>query len=440
MSNKNNKLIILAVAISAAALIGGFGAAIAYGQTHGQNPDDQQRGQLEQLIKDKLSALSGVQSERVCDVPTAGNAACDARVVVGPSKHGPGGGGLSPTQLPPPGSYGPKQLLGGYSLSGLSSSTTSPLIAVVDAYNDPKIANDLAKYSSTFGIPQLPACSGSIANSSSACFQKLNQYGRTSSFPKANSSWDLEIALDVEVAHATCQNCRIALVEASSNSFSNLLKAVDTAVSEGAMAVSGSWGGSEFSGETAYDSHFNKNGVAFVFSSGDNGYSTFYPAASPYVTSVGGTTLLLNNDNSYLSESVWKYTGSGCSTYEPQPTWQHPYSSICANRIMNDVSADADPATGAAVYDSVRYNGVSGWFQVGGTSLSAPIIASAYALHGATAGVPANSLPYQGVYTVNLNDVTSGSNGTCSPAGLCTAGPSYDGPSGMGTPIGTTAF
>jgi len=268
----------------------------------------------------------------------------------------------------------------------------------------------------------------------------VNQTGGTT-YPKKNGGWALEISLDVQIAHAVCPNCKILLVEASSNSFTNLLTAEDYATSH-ANVVSNSWGGGESSSETGYDSHFNRPGVPITVSSGDNGYGVEYPAASQYVTAVGGTTLNLNADNTRSSETAWSGAGSGCSAYEAKPSWQH--DSGCARRTVADVSADADPNTGAAVYDSTPYCLIgnffctTGWYQVGGTSLASPLIAAVYALAGNAAVTTYGSFPYSN--TLWLYDVTSGSNGTCGGSYLCTAGLGYDGPSGLGTPIGTGGF
>jgi len=201
----------------------------------------------------------------------------------------------------------------------------------------------------------------------------VNQTGGTS-YPKTNSGWTLEISLDVEMAHAICPNCKILLVEATSNSVANLLAAEDYAVKH-ANIVSNSWGGDEFSAETTstYNGHFNHPGIPITFSSGDTGYGVQFPASSQFVTAVGGTTLILNSNNTRNKETVWSGAGSGCSAYVAKPTWQK--DSRCIRRTVADVSADANPTTGAAVYDSVTYQGHSGWFKVGGTSLSAPIIA-----------------------------------------------------------------
>ncbi len=263
----------------------------------------------------------------------------------------------------------------------------------------------------------------------------MNQSGGTS-YPRANSGWALEIALDVETAHGICPACKILLVEASSASMSNLGAAENEAIALGATVVSNSWGGGEYSSETTDDSrYFNHPGVAITVSSGDGGYGVEYPAASRYVTAVGGTTLNLNG-TSWASETTWSGAGSGCSSYEPKPAWQTDTG--CSRRTVADVSADADPNTGAAVYDGTAYSGQSGWFQVGGTSLAAPLVAAVYALTGTASSVNAGSTPY--AHAGSLHDVTSGSNGSCGGSYLCTAKPGYDGPTGLGTPNGLTAF
>lgn len=356
---------------------------------------------------------------------------CYARVIV--DNDG------SPKASSLPSGYGPAQFRGAYNLSGVTSSNQT--IAIVDAYNHPNILSDLNYYSATFGIPGLTSCAVARGTPAAPCFQKVDQNGGTK-YPVTNSGWALEIALDVEAAHAVCQNCNILLVEAKSNSYSDLMAAVDRARMMGANVISNSYGSNEFSGENAYDSHFNYPGIAFTFSSGDSGYGTSYPAASPYVTAVGGTTLNLSG-NSYLSEAAWSGAGSGCSLYESQPSFQTSLGlSGCSKRMIADVSADADPNTGAAVYDTVSYYGRRGWFQVGGTSLSSPLIAGVYALNGSVgSGILGNSLPYANVsYLTNLHDVTIGSNGTCGYPYLCSAVTGYDGPTGLGTPKGPGAF
>lgn len=351
---------------------------------------------------------------------------CNAHVIIDSS-------GSPKASLLPQG-YGPRQFTGAYNVSGTTA--TNQIIAIVDAYDNPNALADLNYYSATFGIPGLSNCPVSSGTVSHPCFQKVNQNGG-SSYPSVNAGWALESSLDVQAAHALCQNCNILLVEANSNSYANLMAAVDRARIMGAHIISNSYGSGEFSGQIAYDSHFNYPGIAFTFSSGDSGYGAQYPASSPYVTAVGGTTLNVSA-NTYVSESAWSGSGSGCSAYEGKPAFQT--DSGCLNRMVADVSADADPNTGAAVYDSTRYNGRRGWFKVGGTSLSAPLIAGIYALSGNYAG-SANSLPYAlANYTSNMHDISTGSNGSCSVPYFCSGISGYDGPTGLGSPNGASAF
>jgi subtilase family serine protease len=372
------------------------------------------------------SAAPPSQPQRpVCPGPVAaGSARCHAHVVTNAKG--------APQAVSTPKGYGPAQFRGAYGLP--AAAPTAQTIAIVDAYDDPRIAADLNAYSSQFGLPQ--------CNSANPCFEKVNQSGSaTGPFPQANSGWALEIALDVEVAHGICPNCKILLVEANSASLSNLAAAVNTAAKLGATEISNSYGGSEFSSEVS-DTAYNHPGIAVTVASGDSGYGSFgYPAASPYVVTVGGTTLTLGTGNTYAGESVWSGAGSGCSLYVPSPAWQGFLTACGAKRGTADVAADANPSTGAAVYDSVKYQGRSGWFQVGGTSLSSPLIAGVYALAG---GLPGKTSGASGLYghlgeSAILHDVTSGSNGSCSTI-MCKGAAGYDGPTGVGTPKGTGAF
>ncbi|WP_328481098.1 S53 family peptidase [Streptomyces sp. NBC_00377] len=335
-----------------------------------------------------------------------------------------------------PTGYGPSDLQDAYGLTDAASSSGSgETIAIVDAYDDPNAAADLAKYRTYYG---LPACT--VAN---GCFKKVSQSGSTTSLPSADSGWAEEESLDLDMASAVCPNCKILLVEATSSSMANLGKAVNEAVTLGAKFVSNSYGGSESSSDTSYDtSYFKHAGVAITVSAGDEGYGAEYPAASKYVTSVGGTALSTSSTTRGWTEKVWNTsstegTGSGCSAYDAKPTWQTDTG--CAKRTISDVSAVADPATGVSVYDS--YGVTAGWYTFGGTSASAPIIAAVYALAG-TPGSSDYPASYPYADTSALNDVTSGSNGTCSSstAYLCTAKSGYDGPTGLGTPQGTDAF
>jgi subtilase family serine protease len=371
------------------------------------------------LVAVAAAANGNANYHAVCPAVPVGAAHCHAMVVTDAR------GNPTASSTPPAGSYGPAQFHTGYSLP--TTAPSAQTIAIVDAYDDPNIENDLAVYDRQYGLPSCTTANG--------CFRKVDQNGGTK-YPRSNAGWSLEIALDVETAHEICQNCKILLVEASSNSLANLGAAVNQAAKLGANVISNSYGGSEYSSETSdQNTYFNHPGVAITASSGDGGYGVEFPAASQYVTAVGGTTLKLTSGNAYGSETAWSGAGSGCSAYVAKPSWQT--ASGCSRRTVADVSADADPNTGAAVYDSVRYQGQLGWFQVGGTSLAAPLVAAVYALAGNAGSVTYGSYPY--AHTSSLHDVTSGSNGNCGSY-LCTAGTGYDGPTGLGSPNGTGGF
>ncbi|MEU3844273.1 putative Ig domain-containing protein [Streptomyces sp. NPDC028635] len=329
-----------------------------------------------------------------------------------------------------PSGLSPANLHSAYNLP--TTGGTGITVAIVDAYNDPNAEADLATYRSTYGLSSCTKANG--------CFKQVSQTGSTTSLPTNDTGWAGEEALDLDMVSAVCPNCSIILVEANSANDTDLGIAENEAVALGAKVVSNSWGGSEASSQTTEDTQYFKHpGVAITVSSGDSAYGAEYPATSQYVTAVGGTALTTASNSRGWSESVWhtnstEGTGSGCSAYDPKPSWQTDTG--CAKRMEADVSAVADPATGVAVYDT--YGG-SGWAVYGGTSASAPIVAGVYALAGTpgTTDYPAK-YPYQ--HTGNLYDVTSGSNGSCSTSYFCTAGAGYDGPTGWGTPNGTAAF
>ena len=356
----------------------------------------------------------------VCGAVAAGFARCHVHTVTIDGHPAPAASA--------PSGYGPADLQSAYKTPS-STAGSGVWVAIVDAYDDPNAAGDLNVYRSTFGLPAM-TCSGG-----NPCFSKVSQTGSTTSFPRANGGWAQEISLDVDMVSAVCPNCNILLVEATSNSFANLLAAEDWA-SAHANYVSNSWGGGEGSTETSYDSHFNKGGKVFTVSSGDSGYGVEYPAASRYVTAVGGTSLRRASNSRGWTETVWGGAGSGCSAYESQQSWQNisNITTYCSRRAVADVSAVADPNTGVAVYDSYAYRGQSGWLVFGGTSVASPVVASVYALSGNT-----NGASYAYSHTGSLFDVTSGSNGSCGND-LCTATGGWDGPTGLGTPDGTGAF
>jgi subtilase family serine protease len=327
-----------------------------------------------------------------------------------------------------PSGYGPSQLQAAYG----AKIDGAAVVAIVGAYGDPGIAADLDVYSRTFHLPALTACPPGAVRA--GCFRVTDQRGGQR-LPAADAGWATETALDVEAVHAMCPRCGIALVEADNASLPSLMAAVDQAVASGAQVVSMSWGGPESAAELSADQHFAPAGVEFMASSGDSGYGVSYPAASSFVTAVGGTTLQLGA-HGRAQETAWTGAGSGCSRYEPKPAWQT--DRVCARRSVADLAADADPATGAAVYTSLSDQG-AGWMVVGGTSLAAPLAAGL-----AAASKPVGRLAfmrnlYQSLGSTSLYDVSSGRNGRCASY-LCAAGVGYDGPTGVGVPIGPGAL
>ncbi|MFF4060850.1 peptidase S8 [Streptomyces sp. NPDC001668] len=389
---------------------------------------------------DAASSTKVTWAATPCATPKkAGELACDSLRVTGGTtafQKAQRAGGVTPraADAATPTGYGPSDLQSAYGLTSASANNGSgQTIAIVDAYDDPNAAADLATYRSYYG---LPACT--VAN---GCFKKVSQTGSTTSLPTADSGWAEEISLDLDMVSAIAPNAKILLVEAKSATMANLGKAVNEAVTLGAKFVSNSYGGSESSSDTSYDSsYFNHPGVAITVSAGDGGYGAEYPAASRYVTSVGGTALSTSSNSRGWTETVWNTsstegTGSGCSAYDTKPTWQTDTG--CTKRMIADVSAVADPATGVSVYDS--YGVTAGWYTFGGTSASSPIIAAVYALAG-TPGASDYPAQYPYKHTSSLNDVTSGSNGSCSTTYFCTATSGYDGPTGWGTPKGVGAF
>jgi subtilase family serine protease len=363
----------------------------------------------------------------------ANGATCFGKVATAP-------GAAGPDTVTAPVGLNPSQIQSAYKLAGLSANGRT--VGIVDAYDDPDAEADLAVYRKTYGLPACTTANG--------CFTKVNQTGAASPLPTADAGWAEEETLDLDAVSAACPSCHILLVEATTPDNGPLTTAVDTAVKLGASAVSNSYGGAEDSTITSEDSHFNHPGVAITASTGDDGYGVEWPASSQYVTAVGGTTLTAASNARGWTETAWSGAGSGCSAYEPKPSWQHDTG--CAMRTVGDVAADADPNSGLGIYDTYNscgtsklcdtlislgaVQGLDGWAQVGGTSLASPLVASVYALAGNS--VTAGSYPY--AHAGSLNDVTSGSNGSCGGSYLCTGTAGYDGPTGLGTPNGTGAF
>jgi hypothetical protein len=310
-------------------------------------------------------------------------------------------------------------------------------IALVDAYDDPDAAWDVAQYRAA---NDLPAC-----DQASGCFEKVNQEGQQGDYPTPDSDWATEESLDVDMASAICPNCHIILVEANSDSIADLGAAVDEAARLGANVISNSYGAAEFYGEPSYCQSYNHPGIAITASAGDSGFSANFPAVCSTVTAVGGTSLYPDTSKRGWGETIWSgdwetATGGGCSAYIAKPAWQQ--DTLCGTRTDADVSAVADPNTPVAIYDTY---GNFGWEAVGGTSVASPLIAGVYALAGNAASI-GRGASWIYAHHQDLNDVTSGyegasgSNGDCGGSYLCTAGPGYDAPTGWGTPDGIGAF
>jgi hypothetical protein len=369
--------------------------------------------------------------------------------------HGGGGGGFGgggsgvTNPNPPSSAYTPSQISQAYSLNASATTGSGQTIAIVDAYNDPNISADLAAFDAKYGL-------------ASASLTVVNQSGQSTNLPQTDPNWSLEIALDVEWAHAAAPGAKILLVEANSASTTDLMTAVQTAA-KSASVVSMSWGGSEFSGEKAYDTaaYFANPNVTFVAATGDSGGGAEWPASSPYVVSVGGTTLSLSSSGSYGSETAWSASGSwwtgysgsggGVSSVESLPSYQASAlgTKYATGRATPDVSAVANPNTGLAVYSSVAGAGATGWFQIGGTSAGSPIwagiVAAAdqarasnhlaalsttqtlsllYSQYGSTASTAST-------YSSAFHDITSGSNL------VANATKGYDLVTGLGSPVGS---
>jgi hypothetical protein len=329
----------------------------------------------------------------------------------------------------PPGAGTPAYLQQAYDLTYLSQTAGgSDTVAIVDAYDDPSAASDLATFRSTYGLPPCTTANG--------CFRKLNEYGQASPLPAADSGWQVEESLDMDAVSSLCPNCHILLLEATP-SVSDLDTAIATAQSLGANQVSNSWSAS--SSQPFGTSSFP--GISVLASTGDAGYAgpgwDNYPAAFPGVTAVGGTTLSAAGTASSargFTETAWSNSGgegggSGCDLNEPKPSYQSDTG--CTGRSYADVSADANPETGLGIYDS----GDGGWLLVGGTSLSSPLTAA----FEAVTGVNGTTAGWAYKDSALLNDPVSGTSGSCSIYYICNAGPGYDGPTGIGSISGDIA-
>jgi subtilase family serine protease len=432
---------------------------------------------------------------QVCPAPGPGDASCLALALVpartGSAEARPYVLGAGAVARGPAGGLTPADLASAYGYSP-SVGGSGQTVAIVDAYDDPNIEADLGAFDGHYDLAPCTASNG--------CFEKVGQSGSTTSLPAADENgWSIEIALDVETVHSVCASCKILLVEASSESLSDLASSVDEAVSLGASEVSNSYGALETGMGASEQAAYSHPGVVITAASGDSGYLDWddvaefgaapgvpdAPASLPSVVAVGGTSLELKANATRKSETVWNDSGppsgrgfkqfsaggGGCSTLFTAPTWQQSVggwaSTACGTkRLDNDIAAVADPYTGFDIYDSYAYKpgAATGWLTVGGTSLSSPLIAALYGLAGGGQGV---SYPAATLYThvgqaSSLYDVTSGGNGYCDgeqpgPCGepevneqlgdvdcegttACDAATGFDGPSGVGAPNGLGAF
>jgi len=381
----------------------------------------------------------------VCSLAVApGEARCQGRVRTDTAALGarPARPGAAPTAagLGNNGAYDPPYLQSAYNLMAAikAGAGAGQTVAIVDAYHDPHAESDMAYYRKYFNLP--------VCASTDGCFRQVGQNGGTSYPALDTTGWSYEIAIDVDMVSAICPSCHILLVEANSNYFSDLAAAVNTAVALGANVVGNSYGstGGEWSGTASTNAAYNHPGVAITASTNDGGYGVVYPASLSYVTAVGGTSLNQTGNTGTRDpgqiETAWSGAGSGCSAYQSKPSWQNAsWDSGCSRRSIADVSAVADPKTGVWIYNTYDVSGAGGFYVFGGTSVAAQIIGAIYALAANPASTDVlASYPYS--HTAALFDVTSGSTGSCGGSYLCTAGPGYDGPTGLGTPLGIGAF
>jgi PKD repeat protein len=441
------------------------------------------------------------QGRRACPPPKPGWATCFALVRVPVPSEDAANVGVRPYTLDdgasesgPAGGLTPAQLASAYDFSPTEGGT-GQTVALVDAYDDPKIEKDLQTFDKNYKLAECTAANG--------CFKKVGQTGSTTSLPEADTSgWSVEISLDVETVRGVCPNCKILLVETDAATTADLAAGVNEAVALGATEVSNSYGGPELRAEgESIQAAYNHPGVVIAASTGDEGYYDWdalneghevaempnSPASLPSVVAVGGTSLHLDQAGARERETVWNNngpgdepglkdkrslgaTGGGCSTLFTAQLWQQdvpgfPATGCGTKRLDADIAADADPDTGFDIYDSYDCGssctefGVPGWLTVGGTSLSSPLITALYALAGGSNGVryPALTLYGHAGQASALYDVTEGGNGYCDAEAKCTpdakdgkvdcegtsacdAGAGFDGPSGLGTPNGLAAF
>ncbi len=309
---------------------------------------------------------------------------------------------------------------------GLPKNGGHGTIAIIGAYDDPTIEKDLNVFSAQFGLPDCTTKNG--------CFEKHTISAGTS----ANSGWSFETSLDVEWSHAIAPKAKILLVEAKTPSGANLLKAIDYARGRAdVVAISMSWGGAEFADEVSLEKHFvSDHDITFFASSGDNGAGALWPAASPNVVAVGGTTITFSSTGAFSSEKAWNGSGGGVSAYEKEPAYQAAYSIPRANgfRAIPDVAYDADPQSGFSVYKSpASKSSAKAWYVFGGTSAGAPQWAAIRSLGLSAANEKFYADKASDANGAFFRDIVSGTNGTC--VYYCIARKHYDYVTGLGSPL-----
>ncbi len=352
---------------------------------------------------------------RECPAATTGEFECMALVRDFPSSA--------------PAGYGPAELQSAYNLvPAAATGGAGQTVALLEVGDDPNAVSDFNAYRAQYGLPACDTATGA------GCLTVVNDAGQAAPLPAADPAWAVQSSMDADTIAAVCANCHVLLAEAPSAALAMISLPNVYAVDHARIAVAGFGELSTVNSSALYQ--YGMYGVEIVAAAGDDGYGTQYPASSQFVTSVGGTTLeQAPTTTRGWTEAAWAGTGSGCVASQFKPSWQADTG--CAGRTQNDVAAVADPQTGVSFYDTYPSGG--GWGVGGGTNVSAAIVAATYAL----AGTPeAGSFPAQYPYRAGggLYPVTSGSNGTCAPAYLCTAGAGFNGPAGLGTPDGTAAF
>ncbi len=336
-------------------------------------------------------------------------------------------GRSSTTKAPkPPSGLHPSDIRKAYDLP--KKGAKDQTVAIVDAYDNPNVEQDLAVYRAAFGLPACTTANG--------CFRKVDQRGGTR-YPEGDPGWGVEIALDVQAVSASCRTCKILLVEADDSEFESIGAAENTAVRLGAAVVSNSYGGAEFGGMWDYARRFYTHpDVAIVASSGDDGFTTAsFPAVLRSTWAVGGTRLKKTKGGGW-TEDAWDGAGSGCSAYVGKPSVQKDAN--CSMRTVSDLSAVADPESEFVVYDTFGLDGDGPWLAVGGTSLSSPLIAGMIGLAGNAKTVASPTYLYE--HPKGLHDVRGGRNGSCGKDYLCTGVKGYDAPTGLGSPRGLSSL